>query len=194
LHEFKEKRKMLRINYKFIPLTVMLLFVLSGCATAVIVNPADSETIQAANTFAPKEGMAKVYFLGGKTGTAISFPAKMVGGAILVVDGNQVGPIDKNDVMVLDVVPNEYNFSWQYPRTGNVLTEATGEMKFLTKQLSAGDVLILQAYHFTGGGGFAFGLGNLISPPEFRISEVYDRALVMGKRFVKPITCPNTIC
>ena len=184
---------MLPINYKFISLTVMLLFVLSGCATAVIVNPADSETMQAANTFAPKEGMAKVYFLGGRFGNAISFPARMSGGAALVVDGNQIGQIDKDDVMVLDVVPNEYNFSWKYPETGNFLTETQGEMKFHRTQLSAGDVLILQAYHYTGAMGFGL-IGNAILPPEFRISEVYDRALVMGKRFVKPITCPERIC
>ena len=52
---------------------------------------------------------------------------------------------------------------------------------------------MLQASNFTGGGEFG-AIGMLLSTPEYRITEIYDRTFVMEKQFVKPATCPSTIC
>jgi hypothetical protein len=161
--------------------------ILTGCATApVSVNTADSITQQSAANFAVKPGSAKVYFVGGQTGSGMSLKVAMAGGAQLIIDGNKVGQIDRGDVMVLDVVPNTYNFSWQYP-------SGDSKMNFLKRQVKAGDVVIIQANWNTGGAGFGL-IGAALSPPEYQINEVGDRGIVSGKRFVKPTTCPSTIC
>jgi hypothetical protein len=130
--------------------------------------------------------MSKVYFVGGKTGSGISLKVAMAGGATFIVDGNPVGQIDKNDVMVLDVVPKQYSFSWQYP-------SGDSKINFVSRALKAGDVVILQANWNTGGAGFGI-LGMAAAPAQYELTEVFDRSLVMGKRFVKPTNCPSSIC
>ena len=168
-------------------LTTITFALLAGCATSpVVVNFADPMTQQSAANFEIKPGLAKVYFVGGKTGSSMSLKVAMAGGAQLIVDGNKVGQIDRGDVMVLDVVPNTYNFSWQYP-------SGDSKMNFFKRQVKAGDVLILQANWDTGGAGLGL-IGLAVSPAEYQINEVGDRGIVSGKRFIKPLTCPTNIC
>jgi hypothetical protein len=160
---------------------------ITGCATSpVVVNSADPMTQLSASNFAVKPGLAKVYFVGGQTGSGMSLKVAMAGGAQLIVDGNKVGQIDRGDVMVLDVVPNTYNFSWQYP-------SGDSKMNFLKRQVKAGDVVILQANWNTGGAALGL-IGAAMSPAQYQINEVGDRGIVAGKRFVKPSTCPTSIC
>jgi hypothetical protein len=83
-------------------------------------------------------------------------------------------------------VPKKYNFSWQYPA-------GDSKMNFLSKDLKAGEVLILQANWNTGGAGFGL-LGMMAAPAQYEISEVTDRSLLSGKRFVSPTSCPTSIC
>ena len=167
--------------------SVTTLLVISGCAsTPIAVNPTNQVQQQAAYSFSAKPGMAKVYFVGGKTGSGISLKVAMAGGAFFIIDGSRVGQIDKNDVMVMDVVPKQYNFSWQYP-------SADSKMNVLSKSLKAGDVVILQANWNTGGAGFGI-LGMAAAPAQYEISEVFDRSLVSGKRVVSPTTCSSSIC
>jgi hypothetical protein len=88
--------------------------------------------------------------------------------------------------MVMDVMPKQYNFSWQYP-------SGDSKMNFLSKSLKAGDVVILQADWNTGGAGFGL-IGLAVAPAQYQITEVFDRSVVSGKRFVSPTTCPSSIC
>jgi hypothetical protein len=163
----------------------LLVSLLSACATnEIIVNPADPISQQAAQSFQSNPGQARVYFVGGKTGSGLQLKADMIGGAFFIIDGNKVGQINKNDVMVLDVLPKQYSFSWQYP-------PADSKTNFLIKNLNAGDVLILQANWEPG----SLPLIDLISVPGgYMIKEIYDRGILSGKRFVKPTTCPSAIC
>lgn len=85
------------------------------CSTPVIVNPVDSDSILAANSFNPKNGMAKVYFVGEKWGTAVSITMAKQGGATLLIDGNQVWQIDKNDMMVFDIAQRHTIFLGSTP-------------------------------------------------------------------------------
>jgi hypothetical protein len=167
-------------------LAVISIAIISGCASKPInVNLADPMTQQSASSFSVKPGSAKVYFVGGIQGSSISMKVAINPGAELIIDGNKMGPIDKGDVMVVDVVPSTYNFSWTDPLDAKMVP--------ITKQLNAGDVVILQANFNTGGMGFGL-IGMAVAPPEYQIKEVFDRGLVVGKRFVKPTTCPQKIC
>jgi hypothetical protein len=167
-------------------LAVIAITVISGCASKPInVNLADSMTQQSASSFSVKPGSAKIYFVGGIQGSSITLKVAINPGAEFIIDGNKVGPIDKGDVMVLDVVPSTYNFSWTDPLDAKMIP--------ITKQLKDGDVVILQANFNTGGMGFGL-IGMALSPPEYQIKEVFDRELVARKRFVKPTNCPQKIC
>lgn len=168
-------------------LLLTTLILTAGCATAPIsVNPVNPAQQQSAQSFTAKPGTAKVYFVGGKSGARYSLKATMLGGAFLVIDGNKVGQIDKNDVMVIDVVPKQYNFSWQYPA-------GDSKMNVINKNLKAGDVLILQADWNLGGAALGL-LGMLVAPAQYEITEVFDRGVLSGKRFVSPTTCPTSMC
>lgn len=161
-------------------------FALASCATPVIVNPADPTTQQAAVSFTVKPETAKVYFVGGRTGSGMSLKVAMVGGAEFIVNGTGLGQIDRGDALVVDLAEGTYNFSWRYPA-------GDSKMNFLEKQVKAGDIVILQADWNTGGSGFGF-IGAALAPAEYQISEIYDRTVLTGKRFVVPINCSPTIC
>ena len=164
-------------------LPLLIMTALVGCATPINVRMADPTAASEAYGFKTKAGTAKVYFVGGKMGFSITPEAlrPTVAGAILLINGNIVGQIDKNDVLVVDVVPNQYNFSWQ-----NVHNDS--QTQFVNRQLKEGDVLILQANHILP----AF--GGFSGPPKYELVEQVDRSLVMGKRVVSQTSCPVTIC
>lgn len=155
-----------------------LALLLTGCATPVNVLIADFGTQQSAANFQSTPGKARVYFIGGRMGNAISLPVNMVGGAELAINGFPIGQIDKNDVLVADITPGDYTFSWKYS-SGDSTTE------FVQKRVSASDIVLLQARWFTGG---------IVIPGKYEISEVFDRALFTNKRVVLPTRCPNSIC
>ena len=164
-------------------LPMLAVGMLVGCATPINVRMADPNTASEAYAFKTKPGNAKVYFVAGKMGFTITPEAMRpnVAGAILLINGNIVGQIDKNDVLVVDVVPNQYNFSWQNAHNDS-------QTQFVNRQLKAGDVLILQANHILP----AF--GGFSGPPKYELVEQIDRSLVMGRRVVSQTSCPATIC
>jgi len=172
----------MRIFYKISVLATTIL--ISACATNVSVIPADANKQQQALSFTPNPKAAKFYFVGGKTGNLIK--TSMAGGAILYIDGVRVGQIDRNDVMVTDLIPKQYSFSWQYP-------SGDSQMQFIQRDVKAGEVIILQANWNTGGAGLGL-LGLMVSPAKYELNETYDRSLIMGKRVIVPQSCPNTIC
>jgi predicted small lipoprotein YifL len=168
---------------------IIVVLSLTGCATPVMVSPADLEATNQAKTFQTKPGLAKVYFLGGKQGYSITPEAlkpKVANGAIFLIDGNRVGQIEQNDVLVVDVIPKQYTFGWQYP-------PGDAQIQFLTRQVNAGDVLILQADLNMGGGAFGL-IGLAINPMKYEITEQTNRGLVVTRRVVSHSGCPVTIC
>lgn len=157
---------------------------LVGCASAPInVRPADPQAANDAYSFKTKPGLAKIYFIGGQMGFSLTPNAlkPTIAGAILLIDGNVVGQIDKNDVLVVDVVPKQYNLSWQMPANDS-------QTQFMNRQLKDGDILILQANWFLP----AF--GGFSGPPRYDLVEIFDRSQVMSKRVISHTSCPNSIC
>jgi len=159
---------------------------LVGCTAPLNTKVADPTAASDAHSFRTKPGLAKVYFVGGRMGASMTLKADMPGGAMLLIDGNHVGQMDKNEVLVVDVVPKQYNFSWKYPA-------GDSQMQFLSRQVNAGDILILQANWNTGGSGFGL-IGLAVSPAKYEINVVTNRGLVEGKRVVSHTSCPTSIC
>jgi hypothetical protein len=161
-------------------LNFLILLLLVSCASIPVnVIVADFETQQSAANFQVPRGKARVYFVGGRSGNAISLKAAMVGGAELLINGFSVGQIDRNDVLVIDITSGDYTFSWKYP-SGDSITE------LVQKEISVGEIILLQANWNTG-----FGIA---SPAKYELSEVYDKAVFSNKRIVLPTRCPQSIC
>lgn len=165
---------------------VVVMGLLTGCATPVNVSPASQSMVNQATNFTTQPGLAKVYFVGGRMGSSMSLKADMPGGAIFLIDGNKVGQIDRNDVLVVDVLPKQYTFGWQYPA-------GDSQIQFVTRQVNAGDVVILEANWNLGGTGFGL-IGMMVSPAKYEMNETSNRGLIGSRRVVTHSSCPSMIC
>lgn len=161
-------------------LCTLLLFVFSNLASADITIQAN----QNAANFVVSQGNAKVYLVGGKMGYG-SFMDPTIPGAELVINNVSIVKFGKDEVGVVDVRPGNYNFTWK-----DINNE--GKAEILSKQLSAGEILILRA-DFKMGGASLF-LGPLAASASNRISEVSDRSSIKNKKLVIATNCPEVIC
>jgi hypothetical protein len=158
----------------------LFLFVFSNLASADITIQAN----QNAANFVASQGSAKVYLVGGKWGYG-SFMDPTIPGAELVINNVSIVKFGKDEVGVVDVRPGNYNFTWK-----DINNE--GKAEILSKQLSAGEILILRA-DFKMGGASLF-LGPLAASATNKISEVSDRSSIKNKRLVIASNCPEVIC
>lgn len=150
-----------------------------GCATAPSVN--SMQTTMQNNSLPteirPPSGQAKVFFVGGRTGSTYGLKVSMAAGAVFLVNGNPVGQLEKNTTLEINVIPGSYSFAWRYP-------SADAKIEFLNAQINAGDVLILQADY----------IFQLFGPAEYKLARMQDPSLVMNKQRLKPMTCPESFC
>lgn len=168
-------------------LTFGSVFLLFGCAAKPInVTVGDTEFSESAKAFKISPESAKIYFFNGRQGSTFSMKADMPGGAILLINNREVGQIDKQDVLVANIHPKTYTFSWKYPSDDSKHIE-------LTKDIKAGEVIILEPFWDLGGIGFGL-VGALLAPPEYKISESQNKNIIQGKRVVRANTCPVEIC
>lgn len=174
---------------KFMLVAVLGTF-LAGCTTPATVTRTDTVSERRAANFEVAPDRAKVYFVNGKIvgnlfGLNHRYPSD------LFVDSQPVGSMNKENVMVFDLPPGKYKFSWNV-RSTDMIDKKTvpRETEF---RVAGGDVLVLRGDWDPGASG-SFGLiGAMISPPKTEIRRG-DRADVGGKEFVLPQTCDVSLC
>ncbi len=168
-------------------LVVSLVFFIVGCAAPRVYNTVatDVATTQAASTFSPQQGYSKVYFSAGTQGFGAFTDPKIWGGEFFI-DGINVGQINQNEVLVIDVIPNTYTFTFS-PHNNSDATRQP-----LTKSLAAGSILILRADLKMGFMGLL--LGPLAASGAATLTESEDKRLVIGRGFVAPSNCPVKFC
>lgn len=167
-----------------------MVFNLQACTTPAITLKADEDTIQKANNFSVQKDRAKVYFVNGKIISPI-FDTSNQYPSDFIIDGKTVGSKNSKDVLVFEVKPGAYDFSW------NVRSEDPIDKKTVPQvtkiNLTEGEILILRG-DFSLGGAAAFGLiGAMISAPKTYLVKS-ERSEVQGKNFVMPQSCAETIC
>ncbi len=173
-------------------LSVMFLVILElcACATPASVLQADAETTRKASQFSTTDDRGKIYFVNGKMignifGLGHKYPAD------LYVNAQLIGSMNKDDALVFEVRPGEYQFHWNARTTDPIDQKALQQQRLV--RVNGGDVVILQG-DFDPGGAAMFGLvGALVAPPKTSILPS-SRSEVNGKSFVLPQSCPSSIC
>lgn len=163
---------------------------LAGCATPASVQTPDTRLEEQARAFAVEPSKARIYFVNGALvgnifGKSHQYPSD------IMIDGNTVGSMNRENAMVIDVRPGIYEVSWKPRSTDPIDQRATP--KGLSVKLDAGAHTILKG-DYSIGAALAFGLiGGLIAPPSTSVS-LAARSDIDGKTFVVPQNCTPQIC
>jgi hypothetical protein len=160
-----------------------------ACATPAVVLKSDPETARQASAFEVKADRAKVYFVSGKIvgnifGMSHSYPSD------LYVNSQLVGSKNKEDVMVFELAPGIYNFSWNVRSTDPI--DKKTEPRQFEKSLKAGEVVVLRGDWDPSGTALGL-LGAMIAPPKTEIRQA-ERSEISNKSFVLPQSCNVKLC
>jgi hypothetical protein len=103
---------------------ICAVFQLFGCATPAVVQKADPESERKAKAFQVDSNKSKIYFVNGLMTSGFvnpthSYPSDVIVNEILI------GSMNKENVMVIDVAPGSYNFSWMPRSTDPIDQKAT---------------------------------------------------------------------
>jgi hypothetical protein len=80
--------------------------------------------------------------------------------------------MNKEDVMVFELKPGVYNFSWNVRSTDPI--DKKSEPQIFEYRLGEGDIVVLRGDYDLGGAG-SFGLiGSMFSPPKTEIKKIND--------------------
>ena len=181
---------------------ISALFVLSACATPVIVNKADRITTDKAASFQVTKERSKVYIISGiiRDHGLIKFQYKVP--TDIYINGKKIGAKNGNDVMVIEFKPGNYDFSWK----ARSAAPNTDKSHIFRKNLLAGEVTVLQQDFSPGGAGAGAAVGGLLgglvggvldgSPGNFFVEVDINSAksAISSGNVVVPQTCPSTVC
>jgi hypothetical protein len=163
---------------------------LQACTTPAITAKADDATTQSASNFSVQKDRAKVYFVNGKIAGNM-FDMKHQYPSDFMIDGKVIASKNKEDVLVFELRPGKYDFSWNV-RSTDPIDKNTAPQSLQTI-LTAGDILILRGdYNMGGAAGFGL-IGAMISTPKTYLFKA-ERSDVQGKNVVVPQSCVETIC
>ena len=174
-------------NINVILYTVLsILFV--GCAVPAKVYKADTETEAQAVNFEVSEDKGKIYFITGVHRSPL-IDIKLKDPMDIYVKDQNIGSMNHKDVMVFELEPGLYDFSWK-PRTNDPL-KANTELKPLTIDIQAKQIYVLQGNYSQGGTGFGL-IGGAIVPPTAHTIQV-SKEKISGLNVVIPQNC-GSIC
>ncbi len=175
--------------YKYLT-HLMCLLLLAGCVTKAQVINADNDTIFRAKTFKTSPGSARVYFVGGKL-IGNLFGMRHSYSSDIYINSVLIGSMNKDDVMVFELKPGVYNFSWNVRSTDPI--DKKSEPQIFEYRLGEGDIVVLRGDYDLGGAG-SFGLiGSMFSPPKTEIKKI-NQDEIQNRNVVLPQNCPEKVC
>ena len=177
-------------------LIILLPFILNGCTTAAIVKKASNATIEKATSFKGVKDRVKVYFIQGIDRDNLLWTMKHSLPSDIYINGMKIGSKYEDDVMVIDLKPGQYDFSWTARSTDIIDKKAIPQI--LKKNLIGGDIMILQSDYDRGAAARLGLIGNLLgSPPKFWFVEVNidsAKSEITGNNIVVPQDCNPELC
>ena len=185
---------------KFFSATALILF-LSGCTTPAMVKKADNVTADKAVSFEVTKKRSKVYIIAGVLRDAL-WKIKHEAPSDIYVNGKKIGSKNGRDVMVFELEPGKYDFSWQ-SRGEDIGKKAISHI--LKKTLLGGEITVLQQDYSQGGAGHGAAggiLGVLVgayvgAPPGLWFVEGDTdaaKSAINGGNIVVPQFCKPTLC
>ena len=176
------------MNIKLLSIVLSATLLLTACATPVATTPHSATSTNEYKKFATPTEAARLYFLNGVTTGPVIITLRHAFPAVLFANGQEIGGVNKNDVLVADIKPGTYEFIWKPP------TEVEpAQSKPLSLSVKSGDVLILRGNFNAGGTGFGV-IGSMIAPTAYELISTKDRSGITDLNFVKATECPETIC
>ena len=105
--------------------------------------------------------------------------------------GKIVGSKNKEDVLVFQVKPGKYDFSWNVRSTDPIDKNATPQVMSII--LKRGEIVVLQGDYSLGGAAMFGLIGGMVSPPKTWLLRA-ERNEIQGKTVVLPQTCEPNVC
>ena len=174
---------------KFI-LLVLACLSLQACTTPAIVSKADDATTLKAMSFEVSNDRAKIYFVNGRI-VENMFNMKHQYPSDFIVDGKVIGSKNKEDALVFEVKPGNFNFSWNVRSTDPIDKNAAPQV--MSINLVAGEILILRGDYSLGGAAMFGLIGGMVSPPKTWLIKT-DKSEIQGKTIVLAQNCDVNVC
>jgi hypothetical protein len=175
-------------NTKTFAFMLTTILFLTGCATQVPTTPHSQTNTNDFKKFNAPIDAARLYFLNGVTTGPVIITLRHGFSSMLLANGQEIGKVNKSDVLAVDIKPGNYEFSWRPIDDPN-----TTQSKSLSMSVSKGDILILRSNYNVGGTGFGL-IGSLIAPPSYELISTRDQNGVADLNFIKETDCPKSIC
>lgn len=172
-------------------LLALVTVLLAACQTPAIVQQADSDSENRAKTFQVDAAKGKIYFVNGQITYGGFLTQTHPYPSDFIVNDKVIASMNKENVLVFDLVPGNYEFSWM-PRSSDPIDKNSVPNKLKTR-VDGGKIVILRG-DYSLGGAMAFGLiGSMVSPPQTSI--VFGaKNDILNKTVVMPQNCPAAMC
>jgi hypothetical protein len=179
------------LNFRFVG-TALLVFMLSACAPQVAKVGFDKTTVLELRKFQAPATAARLYFLNGYANSPQS-PLRQGFASALLLNGILVGEINKEDVLVADVVPGTYEATWQLAQMASDMADF--DMPSTKINLKAGEIYVVKAdVHQESSGILILGAVIGATRPQCRVSITKNSSDISTFNFIKPIACPKSLC
>lgn len=166
-------------------LILFLCGILSGCTTQAIVSKPDVDTTKRAASFEVGRDRSKVYFINGKmVGNLFNMKHKYP--SDFIINGKIIGSMNKDDVMVMELRPGNYELSWNVRSTDLINKKSVPQL--ININIKGGEIIILQGDYSLGGASMFGLIGSMVSSPKAFLSKG-DRPDIQGKNVVTPQYC-----
>ena len=169
---------------------MFILGLLGGCTTPAVVQKADPLSEYKAKIFYVDASKSKIYFVNGKA-TPNMFNIDHSYPSDFYVNDIAVGSMNKENAMVIDLIPGQYDFHW-LPRSTDLIDKNSVPQKSRIK-VEGGQVIVLRGDYSLGAAAFFGLIGSIASPPTTSIT-VAVKDDISSKVIVLPQNCNTTFC
>ena len=171
-------------------LSAMFIFgLLGGCTTPAVVQKADPLSEYKAKIFDVDASKSKIYFVNGKA-TPNMFNIDHPYPSDFYVNDIAVGSMNKDNAMVIDLIPGQYDFHW-LPRSTDLIDKNSVPQKSRIK-VEGGQVIVLRGDYSLGAAAFFGLIGSIASPPKSITVAMKDD--ISSKVIVLPQNCKTNFC
>jgi len=181
---------MMKIYALRIFLAMFIFGLLGGCTTPAVIQKADPLAEYKAKIFDVDASKSKIYFVNGKV-TPNMFNMDHSYPSDFYVNDIAIGSMNKDNAMVVDLIPGSYDFHW-LPRSTDLIDKNSLPQKFKIKA-EGGQVIVLRGDYSLGGAAYFGLIGSLASPPKTSIT-VASKEDISNKVIVLPQNCNTTFC
>jgi hypothetical protein len=182
-------------------LTLLVLLIFQGCQTTNTILKEQKSKFLESELFKVSKDRGKVFYVQGEFLGGSFFNLNHRFASDFFINKKNIGSKTKDDVMVFELKPGEYEFFWDV-KGGDFLYDAGNRSKFavpeiLKTKILGGEILILKGNYNSGDKSYGL-LGPIFSStPKSLLEKISDkskRTIINGKKIVSPQKCDVNLC